>query len=421
MRTPPIGQQPASSAHSRPALGLAFIGFALLCGGAIAWGLKQHHWAPKLTVGVGATASLVGLCCVRHLRQRPLNASSVQDRPPVVTSNLLPLITPTNQSVAASNQSVTVPATQPTTAPATQPTTAPATQPTTAPATQPTSVKLSEYVATILGCDSMTLDEVNQLNDIRWHRVATDILNDDAVDGSALYTQMVDRRFADDRTVDGQSFYLQDGNSPGRRCIELAMALSLIKDNPRQREPGHQLLLQRLGAHVAREFEKRSLSPFFARHLFLGHLAELCERDGKVPPGAKELWQWFPNTFPNKGQEWMTAMQLRDVIRSYQQPASSPSNEFALWRQDAIAPHIVLWALCAGDESASQVAATYLANWSNRPTSRELHQPVIDMIRGNLSLQLPELQQRLAPFRTHWAANVRDEQLRTWLSGQLGS
>jgi hypothetical protein len=67
MRTAPIGPAPVATEQSKPALGIAAVGLALLCGGAMAWIVKQRHWAPKVTFGVGGVASLVGLCCYRRL------------------------------------------------------------------------------------------------------------------------------------------------------------------------------------------------------------------------------------------------------------------------------------------------------------------------------------------------------------------
>jgi hypothetical protein len=66
MRTQPIGSDPASETQRRPAVSLACIAFALVCGGAIAWGLKKYHWAPKVATGVGLSLVVAGGCLRFH-------------------------------------------------------------------------------------------------------------------------------------------------------------------------------------------------------------------------------------------------------------------------------------------------------------------------------------------------------------------
>jgi hypothetical protein len=357
---------------------LAIAGFCILVGGAVAWGLKPRHWAPKLTASVGATALLVGLCCARHLRQRPLSEREGGQR--------------LGNGPARADSSRNSRRQQ---------------QKGDRSGGQPVEQQANPNGPSAIVAGGMTLAQIMKLDENRFKLLAIDVLMNEQEDGARIYSHMMTGRQV-----------IRTSRDPWEHQ-ELQMAVQLIELHMAQSKgrPSERLI-QQLATHVAGCYANRADSPILARGLFMDGLSQF-NSDGRVPVGAERIWSALPDELPKNGEPKLTADWLHGLIRRLQAEARSRS-QLSLWKQGVIVPYILQWALCVGDDSVSKEAAAYLADWSNRPTAIALHQPVIE--RG---IKIPplqtedELRRRLVPFKAHWAAKVRNEEVRSLLLNRV--
>jgi hypothetical protein len=398
MRSGRIGQMgaPEMARRRSQCQWVAIAGMCLIVGGAVAWGLKQHHWAPKLTTSVGAGALLVALCCRHHFRHRPLSerpgGQRLGDRPR--THSDRPAVQPAPSNGSSEQALALGPPLPPMRPPAPAP----------APAPRFQFKEYSWYSDLFCGrvddaqaeaVRATIRDESARIDGSDWRLLAGLVIQDPKL-GVPAYAEMARLRFAEPTHR-----VLQGGREARQTLWELYTAYQFTASS---HDPKRERLL---ATHMCTLYEAAGQGDRlrarleFARDWMNGSDSGLMGNRDFI---HQAIWRqlqgnWNPEQLSNRGIDFRQELALLNVM--FQDPLLKGSR----WKthfQTLASQFAFEWAVRLNDPELSQLAAELVTQWTQG-------WPAICLWRINSEVEwrcsnLDNIVSRAAPFRSWYEA-----------------